>query len=159
MELYESKWKKFINVETSQVLTEGIDADDAMRMAKTFYDTLMGVDNDENRVLSYIKNITANAEFVKDYSVEDHIEAYTVSESQIEEGISTAILSVLASAIMSGSVLSTDTVDPDKFDHGDGIEMTSADTGVSSKTGKWKIKKPKNNDPHSPDIKGIDPHK
>ena len=174
MELYESRFKKFLNVaKVMKMVGEGekISGDDAMDVAKNFYDSLLDIDGNDARVLSYIKNILNNKEFVKNYSIDDHIEAYRVSESKIEEGLSSAILSVLASAIMSGSILSTDPhkggFDPDKFDHGDGIEMTSGDddqSGVASGTGKWKIKKNKNKDPHSPDSNkkeksGNDPHR
>ena len=162
MELYESRFKKFLNVaKVMKMVGEGekISGEDAMDVAQNFYDSLLDIDGNDARVLSYIKNILNNKEFVKDYSIDDHIEAYRVSESKIEEGLSSAILSVLASAIMSGSILSTDPhkggFDPDKFDHGDGIEMTSGDdaqSGVASGTGEVeRSKRDKNKDPHSPD--------
>ena len=156
MELYESRFKKFLNVaKVMKMVGEGekISGDDAMDVAKNFYDSLLDIDGNDARVLSYIKNILNNKEFVKDYSIDDHIEAYRVSESKIEEGLSSAILSVLASAIMSGSILSTDPhkgdFNPDDFDHGDGVEMVDFGDGIGDKERK------SGNDPHK---KGFDPH-
>ena len=60
MELYESRFKKFLNVaKVMKMVGEGekISGDDAMDVAKNFYDSLMGIDGNDARVLSYIKNI------------------------------------------------------------------------------------------------------
>ena len=43
---------------------------------------------DRDFQLTRSDNILNNKEFVKDYSIDDHIEAYRVSESKIEEGLS-----------------------------------------------------------------------
>ena len=136
MELYESMWKKFYNVaKVMKVMKEDeVSGDEAMKIAKNFYDTLIGVEDNEAKVISYIKNITNNADFVSKYSIDDHIEAFKISESNLEEGvISSAMLSVLASVIMSGGLSNLDdnSFNPDDFDHGDDIEMVDSDVKVN----------------------------
>lgn len=132
MQLYESKFKDFINMAKVMKLVgegENVNGDDAMGIAKNFYNTLMGVENNEAKVISYIKNITNNADLVSKYTIDDHIEAFRVSESNLEEGVvSSAVLSVLASVIMSGglSKLDDNGFNPDDFDHGDDIEMVDS---------------------------------
>jgi len=98
MELYESRFKKFLNVaKVMKMVGENkeVSGEEAMKIAKDFYNTLMSVEDNETKVLAYIKNISNNADLVKGYSVEDHIEAYRVSESKLDEGVvSNAMLSV-----------------------------------------------------------------
>ena len=70
MELYESAFKKFLNMaKVMKMVGEGesISGDDAMDVAKSFYDSLIDVDGNDARVLSYIKDILNNKEFVKNY--------------------------------------------------------------------------------------------
>jgi len=155
MELYESRFKKFLNVaKVMKMVGENkeVSGEEAMKIAKDFYNTLMSVEDNETKVLAYIKNISNNADLVKGYSVEDHIEAYRVSESKLDEGIvSNAMLSVLASVIMSGGLSNLDDnkFNPDDFDHGDDVEMVDFDDDGDDEERKSGI------DPHR---KGVDPH-